>query len=335
MKPKLILPLVVFAAVAALIFAYTEGVKEREADAEEDQSISAKSTVAQTNGVTVIHLDLKAQQLAGLKTITVSAAALPPEIKVYGRVLDSAALISRQSDLVTARAALQASRAEYDRLKKLSVQDNVSAHTLDLAEAQLARDQGALVTAGAQLAAASSKTVADQPADFFQSLAKQKSVLVLLDLPAGEISAEMPIGAGIISQQSEANGRNQFVTGKFLGHATTVDPRTQGEGFIFSVTNAPVSLMPGLDVTGFLSMPGEPSHGVIVPDDAVVRSDGRAWIYAQTGGKDFERREIILNHPIEGGWFVTNGVVAGEKIVVAGAQVLLSEERKSQIKLED
>lgn len=316
------------ATIAGLTFDCVPTSRADEDDG--DQPISAKSTVEYVNDTTVIRLDLKQQQVIGLKTATLSAATLPPEIKAYGRVLDSASLISLQSEKVAARAALQASRAEYDRLKKLNVQDNASAHTLEMAKAQLAHDQGASETAQAQLTAASGETVAGQPSEFFQSLASQKKTLVRLDLPAGEISAETP-SAAILTLP----GNQPPVVAKFFGRATTVDLQTQGEGFIFLVTNAPASLMPGLAVTGFLQMSGEPAHGVIVPDDAVTRSDNRAWIYAQTGETDFERREIILDHPTDGGWFVTNGIVAGEKIVVTGAQVLLSEERKSQIKLED
>jgi hypothetical protein len=331
MKRKhIIIGTVVVIAIAGLIFAYVAGSKERAADAEADQPISAKSTVEQTNGMTMIHLDLQAQQLANLKTVSVATATLPAEMKAYGRVLDSASLVSLQSDLVAARAALQSSQAEYDRLKKLSVQDNASAHGLEVAKAQLAHDQGALETARAQLLAVSSETVANQSPEFFRSLANQKNILVRLDLPADEISAEMPTAAVLTLSRNKPP-----IVANFLGRAATVDPQTQGEGFIFLVANAPASLMSGLAVIGFLQLPGEPWHGVIVPDDAVIRSDDRAWIYAQTGETDFERREIILDHPTEGGWFVTNGITAGEKIVVAGAQALLSEERKSQIKLED
>lgn len=330
MKRKhIVIGAVAVIAIAALIAAYMAGSKERESEAEGDQPISAKSTVEQSNGVTVIHLDLKAQQFAGLQTEMVSAATLPPEMKAYGRALDSASLISLESETVAARAALQASRAEYERLKKLSVQDNTSAHALEMAKAQLARDQGALETAEAQLAAASSTNVVGQSPEFFQSLAKQEIVLVRLDLPTGDISAETPPAA-----QLEIS-RNQFVAANFFGRAAVVDPQTQGEGFIFLVTNAPASLLPGLAVTGFLQLPGEPSRGVIVPDDAVVRSDGHAWTYAQTGETNFERREIILDHPTNDGWFITNGVAPEEKVVATGAQALLSEENKAQVKIQD
>ncbi len=75
--------------------------------------------------------------------------------------------------------------------------------------------------------------------------------------------------------------------------------------------------------------------GCIVPDSAVVRHAGRGWIYLQTGEGTFTRREIALDHRLEDGWFVSRGVSANQPVVVQGAQVLLSEEQKYQIKMFD
>ena len=331
MKTKILLPIIVVAAVAALIYGYAQMSKEQAADKAADQPITAASRVQTgANGETVISLDAKAQQLIGLQTATLAAAILPPEIKAYGRVLDSAALVSLHNDAVATRAALQASRPEYERLKKLNAQENVSIRALETAGAQMKHDQGALDTAEAQLVAASGKAVLDEPADFFQSLAGQENVLVRLDLPAGESGAEMPTGAQLILP-----GAAQPVVADFFGLAATTDPRVQGAGFIFVVTNAPATLTPGLSVSGFLQLPGEPANGVIVPDAAAVQLSGRVWVYVQTGNTDFARREIAVDRPAPGGWFVTNNVAPGDRIVITGAQTLLSEEGKSQIKLED
>ncbi len=331
MKTKILASIAVVVGVAALIFSYVQMSKERAADKAADLPISAASRVQTgANGETVITLDAKTQQLIGLQTATLVAAALPPEIKAYGRVLDSATLVSLQNDVVTAQAALQASQPEYERLKKLSAQENASAHVLETAEAQMKHDQGALDTAEAQLVAASGKAVLDEPAGFFQSLVRQENVLVRLDLPAGETPAEMPVAA-----QLDLPGTAQPVAADFLGRAAATDPQVQGAGFIFWVTNARAVLTPGLAITGFLQLPGEPANGVIVPEAAVVHSDGRAWIYVQTAGTAFTRREIFPDHSTAGGWFVTNGVAPGDKVVVIAAQTLLSEEHKAEIKLED
>ena len=73
----------------------------------------------------------------------------------------------------------------------------------------------------------------------------------------------------------------------------------------------------------------------MVPDAAVVRSDERAWIYLQSDETKFVRREIALDQPATNGWFVVRGTAPGDRVVTTGAQMLLSEERKTQIKLAD
>lgn len=332
MKPKLIpIGVVLAGVIAALIFAYTQMSKERVADEEADQPVSSASGVqTDANGETFVTLDLKTQQLIGLQAVTLTNATLPMGMKAYGHVLDSATLVSLHSDFVAAGAALKASSEEYERLEKLSALDNTSAHTLEEAEAQMKHDQSALDAAEAQLVAASGKAVLQEPADFFQALGRQESTLLRLDLPAGEAPVETPIAAKLDLPKME-----QPVAAGFVGYAATTDPLVQGAGFIFVVTNAPANLVSGLAVTGFIQMPGDRAQGVIVPDEAVVRSDDNSWIYIQTNETNFMRRKIVLNYPADNDWFITNGVTAGDKVVIVGAQVLLSEEHKKEIHLED
>jgi hypothetical protein len=331
MKTKILITAVVVIAIVALILGYTQISRERAADEAADQPVTAASRVGTlANGETVITLDVRAQQLVGLQTATLAAGTLPPEIKAFGRVLDSAALVSLHNEVVAAQAALRASEPEYQRLKELSAQDNASARALDAAEAQMKHDQGALETAESQLASTTCRAVLAEPAEFFQSLAEQKIILVRLDLPAGETAGELPVGA-----QLAIPGTGQPVAADFLGRAAATDPQVQGLGFIFVVTNAPPALTPGLSITGFLQLTGEPVSGVMVPDTAVVYSEGRAWIYVQTADTTFVRRELSPDHLTAGGWFATNGVAPGDKIVTTGAQTLLSEEHKTEIKLQD
>src|SRR5487761_2144093 len=136
MKTKILLPLAIVVAIAALIFGYWQMSKEQAADAAADQPISAASSVQPgTNGETIIALDLPAQQLTGLQTAPLAAATLPPEIKAYGRVLDPAPLAALAGNMVSARSALDASGREYKRLKSLAQGQNVSTKTLEDAEA--------------------------------------------------------------------------------------------------------------------------------------------------------------------------------------------------------
>jgi hypothetical protein len=78
---------------------------------------------------------------------------------------------------------------------------------------------------------------------------------------------------------------------------------------------------------------GAPRSGTVIPRSAVVHAAGRAWAYLQAGDLQFVRREIPLDHPAERGWFTTAHFHAGDRVVVAGGQILLSEESKSQIQV--
>ena len=331
---KLIVVAVAAIVVVALISLYLHMGKERAAEAAGGQDTTSESRVRQdTNGNSFVNLDPNTQKLIGLQTATLIAATRKQEIKGYGRALDPTPLVGLLGEIASAHASLEASGKDYQRVKVLFGQDqNVSAKTLETAEATMKHDQIALDTAKAQLMTAWGGAIADQPdlPDLVQSLSKLQTVLVRLDLPSGEALLEPPTGARLI-----VPGQAQPVEAGYVGRAPSADPQSQGDGFLFITTNAATRLAPGLSFTGFLSLAAEPLQGVIVPDNAVVRLGEHAWVYAQTGDTNFARRKIMADNPVAGGWFVTNGVAPGDRVVVTGAQTLLSEERKTEIKTGD
>jgi hypothetical protein len=333
MKTRILVWFTVPAVIAALVYGYLRTRDEQKADELADQPVGQNSPAQSgAHGELVLTLDPKAQALIGLQTTNLAAATLPPAIRAYGRALDPAPLAALANEKAADRAALDATTAEYERLKNLVQNRNASLKALEDAQAAMKRDQAALASVEARLLAVSGKTVADQedlPA-FIESLVDLKTVLVRLDVPAGEWLAEAPTGALVLSP-----GGAQAIPAQFLGRASTADPQVQGEGFLCAVSTASARLTPGLAVSGYLQLPGQPLQGVVVPDNAVVRSADRAWTYVQTGDTIFMRREIGLDHPTPAGWFVTRGVAPGDRVVVTGAQMLLSEERQTQIKPED
>ncbi len=330
----ILIALVAIAVVAGLLFAFRQGREELASEAHADQPVVSPSKVETgTNGETVVTLDEKGQKLIGLQTVSLPSSELPREIKAYGQVLDPAPLVSLLSDTASLRASLSASSKEYDRSKTLFDQgQNASAQALETAEAAMKRDGIALKATEAQLLSAWGKAISDQPdlPSFVQSLAARETALIRLNLPSGELLEQTPVGGRVIPSD-----QSQPIETRFLGRATTTDHQVQGDGFLFIATNAPIVLTPGLSVAGFVQLPGEPSRGVIVPDAAIVRSAERSWVYVQTTKTSFARREIALDYPANGGWFVTNAVVPNDRLVVTGAQMLLSEERKKEIKPAD
>jgi hypothetical protein len=58
---------------------------------------------------------------------------------------------------------------------------------------------------------------------------------------------------------------------------------------------------------------------------------GKSYVYVQTAASEFVRKEVTLDEATDDGYVSMRTVAAGDRVVVQGAQLLLSEEFKSQI----
>ena len=77
------------------------------------------------------------------------------------------------------------------------------------------------------------------------------------------------------------------------------------------------------------------SRGVqrmIVPNSAIVRSEGKTWVYVTTSPETFVRKELISVEDANSGSSV-EGLSSKDQVVTEGAQLLLSEEMKSVIQI--
>jgi hypothetical protein len=276
-------------------------------------------------GNMVITLSPETPGTMGVQLTNPATVRMSPEVKGYGQVLDPGPLAALVTDLASAQAAHVASSNELARLKTLAGQGNASARALQAAQAAALRDQFAVQSATDRLALSWGKAVADHEdlLGSIQSLTSLETVLVRIDLPIGQ-DLKLPAGARILAPSGVA------AEAEFLGLAPTVDPQMQGRGFLFRIKSNASRLAPGEAVVGYLKVPGEPLEGVVIPREAVVRTEGAGWVYvsANDGGNSFTRTEVALDHPTEAGWFVTKGVAAKDRLAVNGAQELLSIELK-------
>ena len=58
---------------------------------------------------------------------------------------------------------------------------------------------------------------------------------------------------------------------------------------------------------------------------------GRSWVYLRTGPDTFKRHPISTDQPVSDDDYVVQDI-QGSEIVIRGAQVLLSEEAKSELR---
>ena len=75
--------------------------------------------------------------------------------------------------------------------------------------------------------------------------------------------------------------------------------------------------------------------GVIVPNEAVVWHAGTSWAYLKHDAETFGRYQISTENQLGEGWFQQTSMRVGDQVVISGAQLLLSEELKFQIRNEN
>lgn len=307
---------------------------------------------------TIQGADGKAWPAAG-ETIAdgVRLGQIEPRLSPADRVNLNDRLAAAQADVETSRAPLAADQSALGRVRTLNADDkNVSDRAVQEAEARVAAEQARLNGAQQSVrllttALASSRDAAlpleiarggvvvevlAHPGESVESgqallrIARFDKLLARVDVPAGETVAPGLTSASIVPLGNEARP----LTGERVGFASSVDPKTQGQPFVFRVTDSSGALRPGLSVTAYLEAPGAARSGAVAPRSAVIWQTGKTWVYVQTDKERFARREVVLEDPASDGWF-TRSLKPGDKVVTRGAQMLLSEEFKSQIRVED
>jgi hypothetical protein len=335
-RQKWIAAAVAVLAVLVILVWIFGGTGSDEGDEAEKVTSAPPKISHSSGGEVVVELNRDEQARIGLETETVSAVSQSQEATAYGIVLDPAPLAALDAELASTRAAVAASRAEYERARLLhSEQQNVSLKDFETARAKFQADQAQLNLLNHRLAdewgVKISAMSPSERASVIDVLINRIAGIVRLSLPPGESLSQEPTEAQIAVFGYDTH---PLVTSS-IWYAPTADPHLQGQGFLLKVEAQGFPLRPGTAVTGHLESPGTAKPGVVVPEAAVVRTGDRAWAYVQIAPTQFERRQLEATMPAARGWFVTSGFAAGDHVVVTGAQALLSEELKSQIQVKD
>lgn len=287
-----------------------------------------------------------------------SIGTVEPRLAPIERVDLTTRLSDARADVEAADARVSTARAAFERARILNADNkNISDRALEEAQSSLKTEEAKLSAARrnvTELEAAASRQSAGttavplivarggevvevlaRPNEAIESgqpilrVARFESLLARVDVPAGETVDRSLTMARIIAVGQE----DHPLTGNRVSLAPAIDPSTLGEGFLFRIAGAGGSLRPGAAVIAYLRAPGAAKEGVLIPYSAVVRSEGKTWVYRQIDGDKFSRREVGLGGTTGKGILTLSGLKPGEHIVAEGAQLLLSEEQKSQIQI--
>lgn len=308
--------------------------------ADEDEEKPITSTTAQLSrdaaGHVFIAIQPAAQKEIGITTEVLQPTARTIETEAYGYILDPSPLSTLNSELMTTQAALAAAEAQYRRTSRLyGEHNNASLRDLQTAQASYVADQSHLEALRQQLrddwGGAFAQMTAQQLSHLVSALVDHREAIARVTAPIGDQMGDAPRTAEIVVLGRE----DQPLKTLALYPAPAVVQTLQGQPFLALIAATEFPLRPGAAVSARIPVSSGSEQGVIVPRAAVVRYDGSQWVYRALDGDRFVRRAIAPAETISQGYFVTQNLEPGTRIVITGAQMLLSEELKSEIRPSD
>jgi hypothetical protein len=341
----LIAAILLTGVAGAVVWGFLESREAMEREAEREKPVKAAARVAAGTGV--IRIERAAQERSGIATVRLPPAPHLDQIRAYGMVLDASRITELSNSYVNAAAQLRIaqakvtfSRAAFERAQKLYDSDrSISQAQREQAEAAWRTDEAAAGSAESQvrtLAATAhqewgpvlGKSLVERSETAVRLIERQE-FLLQVTLPPG-IPAPKDVASAVIeSVDRGAGNRRAAIT--LVSPATRTDARIQGLSF-FYLAPAETGVLPGMNVLAFLAS-GARADGVAVPADALVWWQDRPWVYRRTEPGTFVRTAIATDQPTPDGGYIVRDLGNEADVVTRGAQLLLSEEFRSQIQV--
>jgi hypothetical protein len=264
------------------------------------------------------------QQAVGITVVHPRKASAAERIDAYGEVLDVATLISDAGHLASTRAAERAAHTETQRLSMLyQAGADASLRSVEAAES-------AEIEAHTQAQIASSSFALQwgplaqwpdqQRAALLDALSRGGTVLLRADLPGRLRLGAMPQSATVIIDGAPMAAR-------VLGPLPRSAADSQSVGLLLQIDHPPSGL--GAGARMLVSLRGDASSGVIVPNAALLYGEQGVYVYRQleSSAKDAKLRyapvAVKLLQSAGDAWLV-QGIDDDDLIVANGAGVLWS-----------
>ena len=331
----------------ALIY-YSRDELGTQAQMHED-TIKGGSSASVEDGRAVVRISTDSQKAAGIATQALKSTQREAANEAFGIVMNMQPLaemrgryLAAVAESRAARATLAAADSESRRMEMLFRDDrNVSEQAMKAAQARYQAEASRLVAADQAtvsirdaMRGAWGEVVtgwATSPdSQTMRSLLQQTTFLVQLvfpyDLPRTAVRGKIAVAPTMARANSHA--------ASFVADSPQIDPAYPGETYFYLVKGA--GFRAGMRVAARIKLGGAPVSGFIVPTAAVVWHAGKAWAYVRDDKEgSFARFEVSTADEMEGGWFNKTGFDDDDEVVISGAQLLLSEELKYQIRNEN
>ncbi len=317
------------------------------ADDDDKSQSSAIGAVTTRSDSTTIDMDLKAQQLSGIKTQVLETVQQKPELTVYGTVLSLEPLLQLRQQYLATQAQQDSAKAKYTeahlnltRTKDLHNQEIVSTRRLQEQQAQWQSDKANLAASTYQqksILAASRLEWGDILTNWF-ILRHNKAAEAFLNQDAQLLQITMPVNTRLNPEIrdiyfDEHGQRHTAIKATLIAASPKIDPISQTERYFFKAEGRLLAF--GTHITAWIAEDAQQISGVSIPRSALVWHLGQAFVFIKIDNNHFNRLTLPEFTSDDHGYFVTGKLQPGQEIVTTGAQILLSQQLKALIPKED
>lgn len=314
------------------------------ADDAAPESASRRTATSRAKGAELgeVRLSPEQQRQIGLETAVLKAASHPEQFRAYGTVLDIARITeltnsyaSAQAQLQTAQAKLEVAKSAFERARNLVQSAALPKKEAEIAEGTFRTDEAGLAAAESQVKTLGATAQQEWGPVIGKAIVTRSPVVVrLIEREQFLVQVTLSSGASLTEPPrtalSQAPSRTTNIDLEYISAATRTDPRIQGLSYFFAAPGNS-GLLPGMNTTVYVPS-GRTYEGVFVEDTAIVRWRGQSWVYLRLDADTFKRHSISTDQPVSDDDYVVRDIPPGSEIVMRGAQVLLSEEAKSELR---
>ena len=269
-------------------------------------------------------------------------------------ILESAEVGQVRADEHEAEALVQIARENYQRERRLEDQGISSRKELLDAEAELRREEAALISArerlrvlgagngdggtyaltspfaGVVVARDASLGEMTTPSDQIFTVANLARLWIELDVYERDLS-RIAQGQTVDISTAAYPGRN--FPGRIVYVSDVLDPEKRTVRARVEIPNDAGALKPGMFATALIQVGGGGAAVVVVPQEAVQEVEGQQSVFVPGDRPgEFRVRAVQVGEPAENGRVVIlSGLKPGERIVTSGAFALRSELAEAEL----
>ncbi|MDQ2641141.1 MAG: efflux RND transporter periplasmic adaptor subunit [Pseudomonadota bacterium] len=247
-----------------------------------------------------------------------------------GQVLVELDRGTAEADLAAATAAFEESRSQFGRSRELLATQALSKAQHEQLEATMKSNEARVAAARSRLSDTYIRApftghvglrrvslgALISPGTLITTLDDTSTIKVDFSVPESQVGA-LKAGQTVGARTNAYPGR-QF-NGRVLSVDSRVDPATRSVIVRAAVPNADLALKPGMFLTVALSQDRRPA--LVIPEEALVPEQARQFVYLVRGDA-VEKREVTLGRREPGFVEITDGVRAGDRVVIEGTMKL-------------